>query len=69
MKKYTIQVGEVFTEQKAKELKEYLEARDNDLRELMWNPKNPRPHIWERSCECDGCQKNNEVEKLLSKEI
>ena len=28
MKEYTIQVGEVFTEKKAKELEEYLRAKD-----------------------------------------
>ena len=31
MKKYTIKVGEVFTEQKAQELKEYLEAKDKEI--------------------------------------
>ena len=33
MKKYTIQIGEVFTEEKAKELKEYLELKDADHKE------------------------------------
>ena len=34
MKKYTIKVGEVFTQKKADELIEYLKVRDNDLEEL-----------------------------------
>ncbi len=37
MKEYTIQVGEVFTEQKAQELKEYLEAKDEEIRKLTIN--------------------------------
>lgn len=35
MKKYTLKVGEVFTQQKANELKEYLEAKDQDIREMV----------------------------------
>lgn len=35
MKTYTIQVGEVFTEEKAKELQEYLEAKDKDVEEKI----------------------------------
>jgi len=31
MKEYTIQVGEIFTEEKAKELQEYLALKDNDV--------------------------------------
>jgi len=31
MKEYTIQVGEVFTEEKARELQEYLKAKDLEL--------------------------------------
>lgn len=34
MKEYTIKVGEVFTEEKAKELREYLELKDKDFAEL-----------------------------------
>lgn len=34
MKTYTIQIGEVFTEQKALELKEYLEAKDEQIKKL-----------------------------------
>ena len=30
IKQYTLQVGEIFTEQKAGELKEYLEQKDKD---------------------------------------
>ena len=30
MKEYTIQIGEVFTEEKAKELIEYLEMKEKD---------------------------------------
>ena len=30
-KEYTIQIGEVFTEEKAQELKEYLELKDKDI--------------------------------------
>ena len=35
MKKYTIQIGEVFTEEKAKELKEYLELKDEEIKKLI----------------------------------
>jgi len=31
MKTYTIQIGEIFTQEKAQELKEYLEAKDNEI--------------------------------------
>ena len=31
MKEYTIQVGEVFTEEKARELQKYLEVKDLEL--------------------------------------
>jgi len=31
MKNYTIQVNKIFTEQKAKELKEYLKAKDKEV--------------------------------------
>ena len=33
MKEYTIQVGEVFTEEKAQELKEYLELKDGEIQQ------------------------------------
>ena len=31
MKKYTIQVGEIFTQEKADELIEYLKLKDEDI--------------------------------------
>lgn len=37
MKEYTITVGEVFTDEKAKELEEYLRAKDNDC--FFWKTK------------------------------
>jgi len=34
MKNYTLKIGEIFTEQKEKELKEYLEAKDEEIAQL-----------------------------------
>ena len=34
MKKYQIQIGEVFTEEKCRELIEYLEAKDEEIEKL-----------------------------------
>ena len=35
MKKYTIKVGEIFTQEKADELEEYLRLKDADMKELV----------------------------------
>ena len=47
MKEYTIQVGEIFTEQKAQELKEYLEAKDEEIKKLQIDCacKEPLPQL------------------------
>jgi len=35
MKNYTLKVGELFTDQKIKELQEYLKAKDEETEQLM----------------------------------
>lgn len=43
MKEYTIQVGEVFTEEKAQELKEYLEMKDREIAMLRSEDTTGKP--------------------------
>jgi hypothetical protein len=44
-----------------------MENIKEKLRKIQWNPKggNKPPHIWDTKCKCDGCEKNNEIEKLI----
>ena len=67
MKKYTIKVGEIFTQEKANELIEYFEAIKSDLRDIQWNPNqtNKEAHIWSVRCECDGCLRNNLIQAVI----
>lgn len=50
MKTFTIQVGEVFTDQKARELKEYLELKDADMVEER---QRLREICLKKGCNCD----------------
>ena len=43
MKEYTIQVGEIFTEEKALELKEYLERKDGEIAMLRSDDRTGKP--------------------------
>lgn len=68
MKKYSLKVGEVFTQKKCDELVEYFEAIKNDLRKIQWNPNGLtfKPHIWDMECKCDGCLKNTEIDEIVN---
>lgn len=68
MKKYTLKVGEIFTQEKADELLEYLTAISNDLRKIQWNGNQLKypSHMWSMECVCDACLKNTEIEEIIN---
>ena len=68
MKRYTLKVGEVFTQEKADELIEYFSAITDDLRKIQWNGNQLtyKPHIWDMDCKCDACLKNTEIEEVIN---
>ncbi len=70
MKEYTIKIGEIFTEKKAKELKEFLELKEKDFFQQLKSLKEDI-HDWfwtEFDYSCMG-QEWKDVEQIFNKYI